>query len=267
MRNIYLHAGTISEVFTGLENSLDGVLNSANNELQLDLNNELIRGKIQGITFINGITAVQVELTFSDDVKLSMESVGTSSIVFAYCDGDSFQQSFGSTTQQMNLRKNHSAVISSNRSINTVLHFNKNTAVKFWLFKVGIASMAKADTDSLLFNLKKTFLSKQPDYYYEGVQNLKIVKQLSYLNTITAPGMAGHLLKKECIQSILEMEINDNTATLPKLSNALNRSVSNQINDIKKIYSYIKPFTIGSLYHKVIHSKNKILIKSFVEKV
>jgi hypothetical protein len=45
-----------------------------------------------------------------------MESLGTSSIVFAYCDGDHFKHSFGSSGQHISIRKHHSAVINSNRN-------------------------------------------------------------------------------------------------------------------------------------------------------
>jgi hypothetical protein len=50
-----------------------------------------------------------------------------------------------------------------------------------------------------------------------GYKTLKLQK-IKIFKTITAPGMVGHILKKDCIQSILEMEINDNTAALQKLS-------------------------------------------------
>ena len=265
MKNIYLNAGTISDVFKGLENSFSAILNSTDNDFKLNLNTDLIKGQIQGITFINGIIAVQVELTFFDDVMLSMESLGTSSIVFAYCDGDHFKHSFGSTGQKISIRKHHSAVINSNRSINTVLNFHKNSTVQFSLIKVETESMGKVVNDSLLYSLKKTFLNKQTNYCYEGLQNIKIAEKLKLFKTIKASGMVGHILKKDCIQSILEMEINDNTAALQKLSIGINRSALKQINEIKKMYNIIKPYTIGSVYQKVIHSTNKILIKSFLE--
>jgi hypothetical protein len=53
------------------------------------------------------------------------------------------------------------------------------------------------------------------------------------------------------------MEINDNTAALQKLSISINRSALNQINEIKKIYNFIKPYAIGSVYHKLMPSKIK----------
>ena len=265
MKNIYLNAETISDVFNGRENSFSAILNSTDNDFKLNLNTNLTKGQIQGSTFINGITAVQVEMTFFDDVMLSMESLGTSSIVFAYCDGDHFKHSFGSSGQHISIRKHHSAVINSNRSINTVLHFHKNTTVQFSLIKVEIGNVGKTVNDSLLYNLKKTFLNKQTNYCYNGLQNIKIAEKLRFLKTITAPGMVGHILKKDCIQSILEIEINDNTAALQKLSISINRSALNQINEIKKIYNFIKPYAIGSVYHKLMPSKNKIFIKSILE--
>jgi hypothetical protein len=265
MKNIYLNAGTISDVFNGLENSFSTILNSTDNDFNLNLNTDLIKGQIQGTTFINGITAVQVEMIFFDDVMLSMESLGISSILFAYCDGDRFKYSFGSSGQQISIRKHHSAVINSNRSINTVLHFHKNTTVQFSLIKVEIGNIGKAVNDPLLFNLKKTFLNKQPNYCYERLQNIKIAEKLKLFKTIKAPGMVGHILKKDCIQSILEMEINNNTTAFQKLSISINRSTLNQINEIKKMCNFIKLYTSGSIFQKLLHSKDKILIKSFLE--
>jgi hypothetical protein len=58
-----LNAETISDVFNGLENSFSAILNSTDNDFKLNLNTNLIKGKFKEF-FINGITAVQVEMTF-----------------------------------------------------------------------------------------------------------------------------------------------------------------------------------------------------------
>jgi hypothetical protein len=63
MKNIYLNAETISDVFNGLENSFSAILNSTDNDFKLNLNTNLIRANSRNY-FINGITAVQVEMTF-----------------------------------------------------------------------------------------------------------------------------------------------------------------------------------------------------------
>jgi hypothetical protein len=43
MKNIYLNAGTLNEVFTEIQTSFNGVLNSNNNEFKLTLNTDLIK--------------------------------------------------------------------------------------------------------------------------------------------------------------------------------------------------------------------------------
>ena len=261
MKNIYLNTGTINEVFYDLQTSCDGVLNSNNNEFKLVVDTDLIKGNIDAITFINGITSIMVNLTFSDDVTLSMESLSTSSIVFAYCTGGTFKHSFGISGHQSTLRKHHSAVVTSKRSINTLLHFKKNTAVQFSIIKVETAGLANTTNDSLILNLKKTFLDKQQNYSYQGIQNLRIAEKFHQLNAVTEQGMVGHIMKKDIVLSIVAMEIDDNTDTIIKMSHVIKCSTLNQINELKKISDFIKHHTFDALYNKVISSKNRIFIK------
>lgn len=261
MKNIYLNAGTINEVFTDLETSFDGVLNSNNNEFKLALDTDLIKGNIDAVTFVNGITAIQVNMTFSDDVTLSMESLSASSIVFAYCTEGYFKHSFGMSGHQSTLRKHLSTVVTSSRSINTIVHFKKNTAVQFSIIKVETDGLSYTVNDSLISNLKKTFLNKQPNYIYQGIQNLRIAEKFHQFNAVTEQGMLGHIMKKDIIQSIVAMEIDDNTDNIIRMSRAIKRSTLHQINELKKISGFIKQYTFDAMYSKVINSKNRIFIK------
>ena len=260
MKNIYLNTGTINEVFNELETSFKGILNSNNNEFKLALDSDLIKGNIDGVTFINGITSVQVSLTFFDDTLLSIESFSKSSVLFAYCTEGTMQHSYGISGYKSTLRKHHSRVVTTKRSINTILHFKKNKAVKFFLIKVETEQAAPTN-NSLISELKKTFLQKEPNYNYHGLQNLKIAAKFKQLTAVTAHGMTGHIMKKEILESILALEIEDNTDNLLKISRAIRRSTLNQINELKKIPNFIKNYAVETIYSKVINSKNRIIIK------
>lgn len=261
MKNMYLNTGTINEVFSGLETSFNGVLNSSDNEFKLALDTDLIKGNIDAVTFINGITSIQVNLMFSDDVTLSMESLSASSILFAYCTEGFFKHSFGISGHQSTLRKHLSAAVTSRRSINTILHFKKDTAVQFSIIKVETANVSNTINDPLISNLKKTFLDKQPNYSYQGIQNMRIAEKLQHLNAVSEHGMVGHIMKKEIIQSIIAMEVDDNTDTIIRMSRAIKRSTLHKINELKKISGLIKQYTFDAVYSKVINSKNRIFIK------
>ncbi|SFF33709.1 hypothetical protein [Flavobacterium xueshanense] len=261
MKNIYLNAGTINEVFSDLKTSFDGVLNSNNNEFKLALDTDLIKGNIDAVTFINGITSIQVNMKFADDVTLSMESLSASSIVFAYCTDGTFKHSFGISGHQSTLRKHLSTVVTSRRSINTILHFKKDTAVQFSIIKMETTGLAQTNNDSLISNLKKTFLDKQQNFSYQGIQNLRIAKKFQQLNAVTEQGMVGYIMKKDIVQSILAMEIDNNTDTIIRMSRVIKRSTLHQINELKKISNFIKQHTFDAMYSKVISSKNRIFIK------
>ena len=260
MKNIYLNTGTINEVFNELETSFKGVLNSTDNEFKLTLDSDFSKGNIDGVTFINGITSIQVSITFSDDTLLSIEPLSKSSVLFAYCDEGSIKHSYGISGHKSTLRKHHSQVLTSSRNINTVLQFKKDTAVKFSLIKVETEEAAHASS-SLISQLKKTFLQKEPNYNYQGLQNLKIAAKFKQLTAVSEHGMTGHIMKKEILESILALEIEDNTDNLLKMSRAIKRSTLNQINELKKIPTFIKNYAVETIYSKVINSKIRIMIK------
>jgi len=259
MKNIYLTTGTINEVFNELETSFKGILNSTDNEFKLALDSDFSKGNIDGVTFINGITSIQVSITFSDDTLLSIEPVSKSSVLFAYCNEGSIKHSYGISGHKSTLRKHQSQVLTSNRNINTVLQFKKDTAVKFSLIKVETEE-AHANS-SLISQLKKTFLQKEPNYSYQGLQNLNIAAKFKQLAAVTEHGMTGHIMKKEILESILGLEIEDNTDNLLKMSRAIKRSTLNQINELKKIPVFIKNYAVETIYSKVINSKIRIMIK------
>jgi hypothetical protein len=81
-------------IFNGLENSFSAILNSTDNDFKLNLNTNLIRANSRNYFYKWHYCCSGWDDIF-DDVMLSMESLGTSSIVFAYCDGDHFKHSFG----------------------------------------------------------------------------------------------------------------------------------------------------------------------------
>lgn len=256
MKNIYLTTGTINEVFNEMETSFKGNLNSNNDEFNLTLNSDLIKGNIDGISFINGITSIQVNISFSDDTMLSIESSNKTSLLFAYCTEGSINHSFGVSGPISTLKNHQSAVMTSSRSINTILHFKKNIPVKFSLIKVEIEHSVN---NPILSRLKKTFFNKQQNYSYQGIQNLKIMKEFDQFNSVTEQGMTGHIMKKEIIQSILTIEIDDHTDNLIKIARAIKRSALHQMNELKEISTSIKHYSFEAIYSKVITSKKQNL--------
>ncbi|HSN47742.1 MAG TPA: hypothetical protein VLR29_03185 [Flavobacterium sp.] len=257
MKNVYLYSGTVNEVFNQIESSCKGVLKSNNDEFKLALDTDLMKGTVDGISFINGISSIQVNLTFFDDVTLSFESLSKSSILFAYCGEGYLTHSAGISGHKSTLKKHHSGVLTGSQGVNTVVQFKKDMSIKFSIIKVETESELNPINDSLLSQLKKTFVSIPTDYSYQGIQNLKIAEKLKELHSIKDQGMVGHILKKEIVQSILAMEINDHTDNLVKISYAVKHLAMKQINQLINLPKVIRNFAVESLYNKVGTSKTR----------
>lgn len=262
MKSIYINTGTINEVFNDLGTAYNGVLDSNDNESKLTLDSSLIKGKIDGVSFLNGITSIQVNIILADDTMLSIESVSKSSILFAYCTEGSVTHSVGISGHKSTLRKHHSAVVTANRNINTILYLKKDVPIKLSLIKVETEGLVAAKTDSIICKLKKTFLDKERNHISKRIQNLKIEEKFQQFNSVTEQGMIGHIRKKDIIQSILTMEIDDNTDNLIKMSRAIKRLGLNQINELRKVSNYIKVITIGSIYSKDRTPADRITAKA-----
>lgn len=261
MKKIYITTGTINDVFAELASRFNGEAHSNNNDSQLAINSGLIKGKVKGVTFINGVTSIQVDMAFSDDIELSIEPLSKSSILFAYCTEGKIEHSYGISGHKSILRKRHSGVVTGSRDINTILHFKKNQACQFSLIKVETEGLAHTINDPIISQLKKSFLTKQQNYSYQGLGNPKIASKFKRLNSITEQGMVGHTIKKEIIQSILAMEIDANTDHLTKMSRAVKSSAMNQINEFKKIYLLVKNFAVDAIYSNVDATKGGAMIK------
>lgn len=260
MKNIYLNSGSINDVFDDIISSSKGVLNSSNNEFNLALDNALFKGNVNLITF-GTITSIQVGMTFFDDTVVSIESFNHSSIVFAYSNEGMFNYSFGISGQQLPLRNHHSAIITNNKSVNTIMHFKKHSTLQFTIIKAETSASKQSANDSLISNLKNTFLDKKSNSVYHDRQCVKIEEMISQLTNKTNDGNMEYTLKREIIESLLLLEIDKNTSPILKMTKIIKNLTLKQIKQSKKIYRLLNQYALNLFFRKVLNSKNTIFIK------
>jgi hypothetical protein len=261
MKNIYLNSGLINDIFNETKSSIKDVLNVSNNEFNLVLDSKFFKGNVDLVNYGPNITSIQVTMSFLDNTTISLESFTNSSIVFAYCNEGNFKHSFGISGEQLTLREHHSAIITTTKSVNTILHFKKNSKVQFTIIKTETVALNQSADDSLLLNLKKTFLDTQTNYFYHGIQSLKMEQMISQLINITGKEQADHDIKKEIIASLLLIEIDKNISPVLKITQAIKDSISNQMKQPRKIYRSINQYALNLQYVKIFTSKNNIFIK------
>ncbi|MES2573506.1 MAG: hypothetical protein V4572_01060 [Bacteroidota bacterium] len=262
MKSIYLTAGKTQDVFNDLKDNFNGTLIVNNDEYNLALKADFARGIIKGITFPDGMTYMEFNVIFYEDVRLSMESFTNSPIFFAYCSQGSLTHSFGEQGERKRIKENYSGILKSAARVNSILHFDKQVPIKFSVISIGTNTVVNEENAELINKLKHTFFHIKEDYLDIKVQDAKIANKINELTTLTQKGIVGNLLKNRILENILEMEIAQHTDGFTEIGQAINVFTTKRIDEIKKASDFVMniPAEVGAkfLAVKTAMSSNKL---------
>lgn len=235
MKKLYLNTGGFNTIFNDLKDSFDGELSVSNNEYTLNIKSKWARGTIKAVRFEKEMSYVNFDLVFNHDVTLSIESLQTAPVFFAYCEKGTLAHSFGANGTQRKIKKNQTAILSNTSVINSVLFFESHKPIQFSL--VGMPTIVPVEEDKIemVSQLKKRFTTDSGQFLYIGTKNLKIAEKLSELNKIPQKGIVRSLLQKSILNSVLEMEIAQHSYNYIKTFEPLVNLANRQISEIRRI--------------------------------
>lgn len=239
MKSIYLNAGKTQDVFNDLKDNFEGTLTYNNNEYNLEFGSSLAKGNIKGMTFPDGMTYLQFDMIFYQDVRLSMETLkNTLPIYFAYCSEGAIQHSFGEQGDRKIIKKQHSGVLKSGTGVNSILYFEKSVPIKFYVIETA-TNFAKEQNYELVKKLKNTFFNTKKDYLELSLQSVEITQKIQELNGMDSKGKFRNLMINRIMEKIIELEIEQQTDGFSVMANTINSFVSKQINDVKRVSSFV----------------------------
>jgi len=238
MKNIYLKAGKAQVVFNDLKENFSGTLIANNDEYNLAFASASAKGNIKGISFTDGMTYMQFEMTFHDDARISMESLDNSPIFFAYCTQGKLWHSFGEHGDRKIIKKQQTGILKSDFRVNSILHFEKHIPVKFYVISIGTNNVDEHNTE-LVKKLKKVFFRIKKNYLHISTQNEKIAEKIENLNALPHKGVIRNLFMNRLFESILELEIKQHIDGLSAIAERVNSFALKQIDEINKASSFV----------------------------
>jgi hypothetical protein len=235
MKKLYLNTGGFNAIFNDLKDSFDGELVVNNNEYTLNIKSKWARGTIKAVRFEKEMSYVNFDLIFNHDVSLSIESLQTAPVFFAYCEKGTVTHRFGANGVQRKIKSNQTAILNNTSVINSVLLFESHKPIQFSL--VGMPTVASATEESIemVSKLKKRFTTAAGQYLYIGAKNHRISEKLQELNKIPQKGIVRSLLQKSILNSILELEIAQHSYNYMNTIEPLLQLATRQINEIRRI--------------------------------
>ncbi|MCX7547226.1 AraC family transcriptional regulator [Xanthomarina sp. F1114] len=266
MKTTHLKSSSIKAMLEQLQANFGGNLLKDLKEYTLEINNEIGKGKIKGMTLKGGISYLEFDMVFYHNLKLSINIKDKNPIYFTYCSKGSITHSFGLNEEKRTLESYQTGILTCNKNNEHVLYFTKDKQLKTTLITVQTANRGNIPgNDGLKDKLKETFYSKDSseNYVYIGSHNLQIAEKIEQLNAISQRGVVRSLLIQGLVHVILALEIQQHADDLKNPQQDTGSLTKNEIETIQEVSRYInKDFdnqiTINQLYRQFGLSPSKL---------
>jgi len=233
MKKLYINTGSFDAIFNNLKDNFGGDILISSNEYKLKIKSKWATGNISGVHFEKEMTYLNFDLTFNQDVNLSIESNPFAPVFFAYCEKGNVLHSFGSNGAIKSLKKQQSGIMSNFSSINSVLYFESHKQIQFSL--IAIPTNRTTQETDFVAQVKKIFTNESGNYIYIGAENLKIEEKFQELKTIPQQGTVRYLLMKSILRDILELEIAQHSYNYLTPFKPILNFANKQVSEIKKL--------------------------------
>uniref|UniRef100_UPI004048AFD5 helix-turn-helix domain-containing protein n=1 Tax=Mariniflexile sp. TaxID=1979402 RepID=UPI004048AFD5 len=241
MKTISITSHDLSTVFEQIQDQLGGKLEVKSKEYRLEINNDIAKGFISGISVEQAIVYMEYDIVFKEDVSLTNKLSNTSSIHFGYCSKGQLVQSFGEHGKKSGLGQFQTGIFSNSSKKSTFLNFRKNEEVKVSMVTVDVLSVSDSE---LKDQLQHTFISNQEnnEFSYIGSFNLKIVEKIEHLNAISQKGLVRNLLINSIVYLILALEIEQHKHDLINAESNCSSLSQADMESIKEVSELIRNY-------------------------
>ncbi|MBB4802822.1 hypothetical protein HNP37_002897 [Flavobacterium nitrogenifigens] len=243
MKKLYINTGGFDAVFNNFKDSFGGDLLVTANEYKLTIKSKWANGSISGVRFEKEMTYLNFDLTFTQDVNLSIESNPMSPVFFAHCEKGNVMHSFGANGEIKCLKKDQSGIMSNSSSINSVLYFESHKHIQFSL--IGMPTNNDHSKSDFADQVRTIFVQNSGNYIYIGTENKKIGNKFKELKTIPQQGTVRYLLMKSILREVLELEIAQHTYNYLTPFVPILNFAAKQLSEIKKL-SHLNLSTIAA---------------------
>jgi len=245
MNTIYLRTHNMDSIFSQLQEHLGGSLHKRPDEYQLLLDNEKVKGEINGVNLRNNFTFLEYDVTFVEDTFIVSHTPVSNPIYFLYCSKGRLQHSFGPEGLKRTLNQFQTGIFSCDPSRDSALFFRNDEAVRGSVITVATTGELNRDenSDVLRKKLIETFMPKEEAtlFTYLGSYNLKISEQIYNLECIKQTGAIRNLMVKGFVHILLALEIEQHEEDL-KNSTILGSLTRDELDEIKELSEFIKNF-------------------------
>ncbi|MCK0123071.1 AraC family transcriptional regulator [Gelidibacter sp. F2691] len=242
--------------FEALKNEIGGTLAQTNSECKLDINNDIARGSIRSIALEDGLTVLEFDITSSENIQLTIDTLVGSNVNFMYCSKGKLSHTFEESTTTTTVDAFQTSIIANIISGQNIILLEKDIETVATLISVNTSHEGNSSSQ-WGSSLRDAFISnKTEDYVYVGSYNLKIAENIKQLQCIKQDGLVRQLLTKGIVNVILALEIDHHNKDIENLEMEPTSLTKMEIGLIAKLTEYINEFP--DLDHKVENLSDRV---------
>lgn len=263
MKTIHITALNLKESFNQLKNLFNGDYSTGLKENVLKIDSNLGYGTIRGMRLKGGISFIQFNVTFKEDLKITFATPKQSLVNFAYCSEGKIGHTFNSKDSRIELETFQTGILSNIEENINSLYFYKDVETSASL--IGVNTLCETnDINRINKRLRKLFITdRHEDLAYISSYNLRIAEKIKQLRSVKQKGVVRTLLIEGLVQVILALEIEQHSFDLKRQAQNRGSLTSSEMADIKELSTFINNFpetalTVTELAHKIGLTPSKL---------
>ncbi|GAA0872139.1 hypothetical protein GCM10009117_12860 [Gangjinia marincola] len=236
MKTFEISSIAADEVLRQLGKKLNSEIKEEWGEYTLHFDNEHGVGTIRGVSFDWGVSLIDYDVNFTDDIKIIFHIKDLSPIEFVFVSEGSLKYS-NEETEEMDFERYQNIIISPKANSKKIFQFPKEVQVKANFIQIIKNDYTKKKNNNLTYLnevLLNVFKDESPSlpYNHAGNYNLKIADQVKELQESKDSGIVRTLSLEGRLNLILAMQLveHQNFQDKEVMPDSLSRR------DIKKIH-------------------------------
>lgn len=265
-------AGTVKQI----QEAIGGTITERWGEHTLSVDNGNAKGSIRFITFDWGVSLLEYDITFMDDVILQMDASEYNPIHFAYCLEGYCKHRFGyqDDSQIKMLEQFQSVIITSREGGHNFGYFPKLEKLAINVIQISRKKFLKKrlnNVDELNRKLYQVFLDTDHEqaYAFYGTYDLKLADKIGALRKVKSKGMIRIMQIEGLVYETLAMHIQDHdkvvqdkrpkTTLLNRELKTIRKMAKMVLKDVSKEYSLEMLSSVSGLSQAKLQEGFKVL--------
>jgi len=263
MKTIQITATDLKTSLLQIQNQIGGTINTDVKEQFLKVDSDEAFGYIRGMKLKGGISFIQFDICFNDDIKIVFTTPKQTLVNFTYCSEGKMSHTFDTRENRVDLETFQTGILSNITQEQNIIYFSRDVQTTACIISVNTLF---GDSDKYIINsqLRRRFITdKTEDVAFISSPNLKIAQRMKQLRAIKQEGVVRTLLIEGLVHVILALEIEQHKKDIYKLENNTGSLTSKEMSKIKDLSEFINnfpetPLTVTELSNKIGLTPSKL---------